>query len=189
MNALEPLSEKIPSSARKALEAALPSGLPRYRIAHRVGGLGALGRRRYTAIAEWKGGTIAREAKELAPSAWLWARSEARKAPLRYEEILEHSIRCHDPFLAVRDQWVVRRLAPDCSRIELSKLPKKHEADAATRLLRSMGWETANVHLGSVKARALQKDLEKRGIGWLHRATAAMVESVNADWHEWRKGA
>jgi hypothetical protein len=189
MNALETLREKIPSSAAKALERALPSPRPRYRIAHRVGGLGALGRRRFTAIAEWKGGTIAREAKNWLPSAWLWARGEARKAKLRYEEILDGSIRCHDPFLAVRERWVVRRLAPDCSRIELSKLPKKHEQDAAMRLLRSMGWETANVHLGSTKARNLLKDLEKRKNGWLHRAASAMVESVNADFHEWRKGA
>lgn len=186
VNALDTMTERIPSSAVKTLERALPSPRPRYRIAHRVGGLGALGRRRYTAIAEWKGGTIARETKELAPSAWLWARGEARKAGIRYDEILKRSIRCHDPFLAVRDRWVVRRLAPDCSRIEISKLPKQHDA---MRLLRSMGWETANVHLGSVKARVLLKDLKKRKGNWLRHAASTMVESVTADWLEWRKAA
>jgi hypothetical protein len=186
LNALETLREKIPSSASKALERALPSPRPGYRIAHRVGGLGSLGRRRYVAIAEWHGGKIAREAKELAPPVWMWAHGEDRKAKIRYEEILEHSLRCQDPFLAVRERWVVRRLAPDCSRIELSKLPKQHDS---MRLLRSMGWETANVHLGSAKARVLLKELGKRKRGWLHQAALAMVDSVNADWQEWRKAA
>ena len=184
LNALETLGEKTPSSACKALERALPSPTPAYRIAHRVGGLGSLGRRRFVAIAEWHGGKIAREAKELAPPVWLWARGEDRKAKIFYQDILEHAIRCQDPFLAVREPWVVRRLAPDCSRIELSKLPKLHDG---MRLLRSMGWETANVHLGSAKPGTLLKDLEKRKDSWLHHAASAMVESVNADWQEWRK--
>ena len=32
-------------------------------------------------------------------------------------------------------------------------------------LLHAMGFETANVHLGSKKARAIQADLKKRGDG------------------------
>jgi hypothetical protein len=187
MNAIPTLKEKIPGSALKALEKALPpTPEPDYRIIHRVSGLGSLGRRRYVAIAEWHGGKIAREVKELAPSAWLWAKGEDQGAKINYEEILRCSIRCHDPFVGMRGNWLVRRLAPDCSRIELSSLPAKHDA---YRLMHAMGFETANVHLGTAKARSLTADLAKRKKGWLHHAAQAMVESVRADWKRWRKGA
>ena len=43
------------------------------------------------------------------------------------------------------------------------------------RLLRAMGFETANVHLGSVKAKAILKDLKKRKGSWLHRAAHQMA--------------
>ena len=49
------------------------------------------------------------------------------------------------------------------------------------RLLHAMGWETANVHLGSVKARVLLADLQKRPRNWLVRAAAAMEKSVLED--------
>jgi hypothetical protein len=44
-----------------------------------------------------------------------------------------------------------------------------------------MGWETANVHLGSIKSRALLADLKKRPRNWLLRAARAMEKSVLAD--------
>ena len=80
----------------------------------------------------------------------------------------------------------MRRLAPDCSRIELSSLPAK--SDAAL-LLHAMGWETANIHLGSREASVMSTDLKKRNPNWLFKAATAMVHSVQADWEEWKKGA
>src|SRR5205807_676538 len=118
-------------------------------------------------IADWHGGQVAREAKELAPSAWLWARRTDEGARIQYDDIMKCSIRCPDPFVALRGRWLVRRLAPDCSRIELSSLPAKHDA---VRLLHAMGWETANVHLGSASARKLARDLGSREPGWLQQA-------------------
>ena len=44
-----------------------------------------------------------------------------------------------------------------------------------------MGWETANVHLGTVKARVLLADLKKRPRNWLMRAAEAMEKSVVED--------
>jgi len=40
-------------------------------------------------------------------------------------------------------------LAPHCSRIEMASIPKKRDEE---RLLHSMGFETANIHLGSKQA-------------------------------------
>jgi hypothetical protein len=184
LEALKTLRAKIPSGARKAMERELPRPMPEYRVVHRASGLGSLGRRRYVAIAEWHGGKIAREAKELAPSAWLWAKGKDRGSKIAYQEILDQSIRCMDPFVKLCGKWLVRRLAPDCSRIELASLPARHDA---MRLMHAMGWETANVHLGSARAKTLGSDLQKRPRGWLQGAAEAMVESVEKDWNAWRK--
>jgi hypothetical protein len=185
LNALPTYRQKVPSSALKALHRQLPDPDLELRITHRVAGLGSLGRRRYVGLAQWHGGSIAREAKELAPSAWRWERSARAKRNIQYQEILDTSIRCPDPFVRQRGDWIVRRLAPDCSRIELSALPVEHDAE---RLLRAMGFETANVHLGSCEARILSEDLQRRGPGWLHTAARAMADSTMEDWNQWRKG-
>ena len=149
-----------------------------WRIAHRVAGLGSLGRERYVALADWRGGSVAREAKALAPSACFWALEGKGTAPILYQKILDTAIRCQDPFVRFQKRWIVRRLAPDCSRIELVAMPKERDE---MRLLHAMGWETANVHLGSVKARVLLADLNKRPRNWLMRAAAAMEKSVLED--------
>ncbi len=178
-----PIEKQLPSSARRAIEKLLPHRGLSYRVAHRVAGLGSLGRERYVAIAEFAGGKIAREAKALAPSAYLWAEgSKARR--LRYQQIVDRAVRSVDPFVSMKGNWIVRRLAPDCSRVELASMPR--ERDEA-RLLHSMGLETANVHLGTRKAaKAILTDLKKRPHLWLHRASAEMVKAMTEDWERWR---
>ena len=168
----------LPAGARKAIERMMPESGLNWRVVHRVAGLGSLGRERYVAIADWRGGSIAREAKALAPSACCWAQEGKGTAPILYQEILDAAIRCRDPFVRFQKRWIVRRLAPDCSRIELSAMPKERDE---LRLLHAMGWETANVHLGSIKARALEADLRKRPANWLLQAAQAMEKSVLAD--------
>jgi len=184
LQALPTIKGECPPSATKAIRRLLPDAHVRYRVVHRVSGLGSLGRRRYVALSDWHGGSIAREAKELAISAWLWARPRRRKPEILYQDAIDRSIRCPDPFVRVKGPWLARRLAPDCSRIELSSLPTTHDA---ARLLAAMGWETANVHLGSRDARALLHDLTGRGQGWLHSAAQTMVESTRQDWEDWKK--
>ena len=177
----------VPASAVRALGGQLPGkGLP-VRYAHRVAGAGSLGRQRFVAIADWCGGNIAREAKALARPAFFWAypRGEGEPRDL-YREILGRAVRCQDPFITVKRRWIVRRLAPDCSRIELSDLPKEQEI---TRLLNAMGWETANVHLGSASAPALLVDLVSRPEDWLRNAVKEMLEEVHEDWEAWKKGS
>lgn len=48
----------------------------RYRTVHRVAGVGSLGCERFVALAKWKGGRIAREAKALVPSAYIWGNDQ-----------------------------------------------------------------------------------------------------------------
>jgi len=176
----------VPKLAAKGLVRELPQRGLEYRIVHRVAGLGSLGRPRFTAIAEWNGGQIAREAKALAPSAAAWAEKVKGTPPILYQQMLERAVRCPDPFLRMQGHWIVRRLAPDCSRIELFDLPK---ASGEARLLYYMGWETANVHLGTRKAKKLLADLKKRKGKWLYEASDRMVKATKADWKEWRQAS
>jgi hypothetical protein len=54
--------------------------------------------------------------------------------------------------------------------------------------LRAMGWETANVHLGSPGAMPrVQDDLRQRPPGWLAAAAQAMAEATMEDWRAWRR--
>jgi len=175
----------IPPDVRQALEELLPERGLSYRTKRRVAGLGSLGRTRIVALAEWRGGLVAREAKALVPSANVWAKRPQGSEKIWYGEIIERAARVPDPFLRLHDTWVLRRLAPDCSRIELSALPKKRDE---ARLLRAMGWETANVHLGNKDLiPAVQRDLKKRPADWLHDAAKQMVDAVMRDWESWRK--
>lgn len=177
-------ADRVPASAARALGRLLPTeGLP-LRYVHRVAGLGSLGRQRFVAIADWCGGKIAREAKAVARSAFLWSHGGSGETKELYREILDKAVRCRDPFLSVRRRWIARRLSPDCIRIELDDLKKEQQAN---RLLRSMGWETANVHLGSATAAALLVDLSSRPDGWLGKAVEEMLEAVQADWSSWEK--
>lgn len=187
LNALPTLKTRVPGNARRAMEKMMPAGQLACRIVHRVAGLGSLGRERYVAIAECCGAKVAREAKALAPSACVWAEKKDRPAAIRYQEILDRAVRSIDPFVRMKGRWIVRRLAPDCSRVELVSMPKERDEN---RLLYSMGFETANVHLGTRKAgKSIARDLEKRSQRWLHRASEDMVTATLADWARWRRAA
>jgi uncharacterized protein (DUF2252 family) len=72
LDALTTLRTRVPPKAAKALKNALPANSQRYRVVHRVAGLGSLGRQRFVALADWDGGQIAREAKAVVPSACVW---------------------------------------------------------------------------------------------------------------------
>ena len=186
MNALPSVRGEVAKSARKALEDLLPARGLVYRVAHRVAGLGSLGRERYVAIADWDGGRVAREAKALLPSACVWAKNDEGSKKIYYEEIITTAARAVDPYVHLCGRWIVRRLAPHCSRIELGAIPKKRDEE---RLLHSMGFETANIHLGSKGAiKNVRRDLTKRKPGWLHEAAKKIGEAVRKDWEEWRKG-
>src|SRR5580704_4116501 len=66
LDSLTPIKGKIPNSAKKAIARMLPQPDLPHAFVHRVAGLGSLGRQRFVAIAMWRGGKIAREAKALA---------------------------------------------------------------------------------------------------------------------------
>jgi hypothetical protein len=68
----------------------------------------------------------------------------------------------------------------------LASLPA--ERDEA-RLLYAMGWETANMHLGTPRAvKDVRRDIAKRKNRWLHKSAKAMCKATLKDWETWRHG-
>jgi hypothetical protein len=187
MSQIPGLTQLVPPGVKKLLTQCLPEPGLRYRFVHRRAGLGSLGRQRITLLCEWRGGMIAREAKPLVASAWAWDGRAAGAGKIWYDVILNQSVRVQDPFLALHGNWIIRRLSPLCSRIRLGDLPKQQDE---SRLLRGMGWETANVHLGGGRAvKAIAKDLARQPSRWLRKAAAAMTQATLREWEEWRKAA
>jgi len=176
---------KIPRDVLRALESGLPEPHLPYRVALRTAGVGSLGHRRFVALADWRGGKVALEAKALVPSAFHWALGKSTTTVIYYQKALDTAVRSKDPFLHLDRGWIVRRLSPDSSPIELASLPRRRPED---RLLHAMGWEAGNVHLGSSRAiKSLQHDLRRRPADWLHSAARDMADAVLKDWKEWRK--
>src|SRR5438309_927135 len=115
---------------------------------------------------------VAREAMALAPLA----------EKIHYDPILRRGVRCPDPCVRVDGAWLVRRLAPDCSRVKLNELPRKRDE---ARLLSAMGWETANVHLGTPGSRAIRADLKRRDKHWLYDSARRLADAVDDHWPAW----
>ncbi|MEI8378612.1 MAG: DUF2252 family protein [Planctomycetota bacterium] len=147
-------------------------------------GMGSLGKPRFVALANVMGGWLAREAKAITPPATAML-DTGRPSPSRVEELLSRATRCHDPFLRVDGAWIVRRLAPRCSRIELEQLDN---IDDEQLMFESMGAETANVHCGSRDARdSILQWLDAQESNWLEDAAQTMVNSCRDEWKSWRK--
>lgn len=187
LDALKTATSEVP---RQILLGALPHGAASVRVARRVAGVGSLGRPRFVALAEWTGGRVAREAKAWLPSAAARKRSSEREASPGAEargalarRLLADAVRAPDPFLAFTGGWIVRRLAPDCARIEIEDMPRERDEN---KLLRAMGWETANFHVVQ-QAKQVRADLRSRPKRWLERAAAEMAEAIERDWECWRR--
>jgi|SRR5215469_8137470 len=180
-----PTAHDVPVSAIDGMEHLFPARNLEYRVARRVAGLGSLGHARYVALAKWNGNWIAREAKALVPSACYLAKGGHGVAEILYQTIINKAVRCPDPFVHLYGQWIVRRLSPHCSRIELTGL-EVHGSEM--RLLNSMGREVANIHLATRSAvRDILRHASKQKRTWLHDATQAMLKRVFADWKSWKK--
>ena len=185
MDSLPPMRPAPMKAGVAALIQSLPDPKMEYALKSRRAGLGSLGRPRYVAVATWCGGKIARESKALAPSAALWAKATQSTEALLYRKILKSSVRCLDPFVDLNGIWLVRRLAPDCSRIELAQLPAERDE---LRLVEAMGRETANIHLGSGESTLdVLQHLAKLPKKWLKKASLTMSAEIRDDFRKYRE--
>jgi Uncharacterized protein conserved in bacteria (DUF2252) len=153
------------------------------------GGLGSLGRRRFTAVEQSKHGVRdAREAKALVPSALYWCAGQEHMRS-QTATLLQHAVRDPDPHFQVHDEWLIRQLAPDIAKIEMPKNERDKRLALAPALLRLMGQETANIHLGSRSRDVLEKLLIEldHDEQWFPAATERMTACTREDHAEWAK--
>jgi len=181
----------LPSRLEDVFRASLPRNVrPTYRRERKPGGLGSLGRRRFTAVVGKDKTRDMREAKALVPSALYWWEDRPRMLS-QTGTLLQRAIRNPDPHLQVHDKWLVRRIAPDALKIDLPASHADQRLALAPMLLRLMGFETANIHLGSRSPEDLIYLLDKvtREVGskWLEEATERMVRATCQDHRTWAK--
>jgi hypothetical protein len=173
----------LPKDVTKLVRESMPLRTLNYELRSRIAGMGSLGHPRVLSLATWDGAHVVREAKQLTPSAWIWAKG-LHDSEVLSRKLVESAVRIPDPHVHFATHWVVRRLAPDCCRIELDTLPEERDEE---KLAYYMGWETANIHFGSPKAiPAVKRDLARRKDRWLHKAAKAMLKVTLDDWKTWR---
>jgi hypothetical protein len=184
LQALPVARQPLSQDARHALERRLPDARLEYKVVRREAGIGSLGQQRFVAIATWKGGLLAREAKAMVPSACVWLDRRIRRGQSLYQRAIEGAVRSHDPFQVMAGTWLIRRLSPDANPIEIADLPKKRDEET---LLHAMGTEAANVHLGSPReVKRVLADLRRRKANWLRTAAKAMADATRHDWKAFR---
>jgi hypothetical protein len=176
-----PCKDTLPRKAQRLLQWKIPQEAAPLRVIHRSSGLGSLGRCRWTALYEHGDSYIAREVKARAPSAWCWAQ-DARGNAGDLPAVWAGSRRINDPFMHATRRWIVRRIAPDCSRIELAELPRRKDV---AHLLHAMARDTANIHLGSGVAGKIRRHLQSLPRGWLLQAAQRMARHVRAEHRQW----
>ncbi|QEN86678.1 DUF2252 domain-containing protein [Labrys sp. KNU-23] len=157
------------------LRASMPDPQGECRFAPRQAGTGSLGRARFVACSEWRGGPVLREAKRLTISAWSYRFDPQAKAIL-VEMIATGRCRAPDPHFGVKDAVLVRRLSPNSRKLEVKI---SAEEFLSPRMLTLMGQEIANCHADDPhRLPALQQDLRERGRDWLCNAAKAAAEVV-----------
>ena len=184
LNRLPAVRQPLAKDLKRALEKTLPEPGIEYKVVRRQAGLGSLGQERFVAIANWRGGCIAREAKLMVPSACAWLNDEVRDRQSFYERAISSAVRSPDPFQVIDGSWLIRRLSPDSNPIDIQTLPKHRDEEM---LLNAMGCEAANVHLGTKnRTQNILNDLKKRKRGWLQNAAERMAKILEKDWKRYR---
>jgi Uncharacterized protein conserved in bacteria (DUF2252) len=157
----------VPSPMRAALVAELPDSVTETKIAARQAGAGSLGRPRYVASGQWRGGPIAVEAKGRMPSCW--GGSDLALAV----SMFAGRYRSPDPSVRFESSQVLRRLAPNDRKIEFGEIG----ASLRAKVIVAMGRDLAAIHGEDDAGRAaITADLARRGIRWLARAAATVTE-------------
>jgi hypothetical protein len=180
-----PAAQELSPPARDLLLAELPDGAGPADLRARVAGMGSRDHLRVVAIAPVAGAPVVREIKALGPPATRWLSPSDRSdgAAPQGAELLHRAGPSADPALRIIDGWVLRRLAPWSDRIELHEL---HRRVDAVRLVRAMGAETANLHLGSSTPQELAALATPAARRWIRTTSKKMLEDTVMDWLAWR---
>ena len=182
--ALKATKTPPPERYEQALMRAMPDKGLAIRYFRRTAGAGSLGRPRFVGLAQWRGAPIVREAKAALPSAWNRPKGRGPRT-LRCYEIATGKYRAPDPWYAVTDDVVVRRLSPNNRKLDAETHPLEL---LDKKMLRLMAHDLASIHLGLVDVRkAIEGDLKKRPAGWLAAAVKRAAVFVREEQRKWVK--
>jgi hypothetical protein len=172
-----------PPRYRRALIEAMPQ--PRLEVwtARRVAGTGSLGRPRWMGVAYWQGAPVVRELKVVSVSAWSLAHGKGAQT-IRCQEIADGRHRARDPWYRLSGDLVLRRLSPNNRKIGAET---EGAALLLADMLRAMGLELANVHLGAGDARdRIRRDLAARKGDWLGEHARRAAAAVTREFDDWK---
>ena len=171
-----------------ALVSAMPVSNLQIRTAPRTAGTGSLGRPRWIGVADWHGTPVVREVKVILASAWPpGERCTGAEQAMRNDAAARGKFRANDPWYRLKGNLLVRRLSPNNRKLEA----EGGSIDLLTPdMLRTMGLELANVHLGNGNRRgAILRDLARREDDWLRANTKRAAAAVTRDYEEWKATA
>lgn len=181
---LPPADAAVPGRYLDALRKALPDPAATFEPKPRLAGTGSLGRPRFVAYAEWRGGPVLREVKALLQSAWSLKHDPSNKA-IRTGIIAGGRARSPDPRYQVDGCLLVRRLSPNSRKIEVDG---DAEVLLSPDMLDLMGFEIANCHANDASlVPGILADLEARGSDWLRTTAKAAAAAVTAEQAEFAR--
>ena len=172
-----------PPSVAKNLKQNIPEGSEIERFASRVKGTGGLGRPRFVAIAKWRGGRVLREAKGLLPSAWEWAHN-AFSPKSRFLDLAKGQFRSPDPFLDVKEGFIIRQLPRICGRSISATMPARTCEPNFSGLWASI-WARFMRRTVTLKPLSLRICKRGRTIGCIRQPKTAAAD-VEQDYNEWK---
>jgi hypothetical protein len=174
-----------PQDVRAAITAAMPDDVHDPSFAPRTAGGGSLGRPRWIGRAEWRGGTIVREAKRLVPAAWTYVGHAPRGMPA-VEALAHGPNRAPDPFYRQPAASIlVRRLSPNNRKIEAKTLLAHADIE---RVIDAMGRDVGAIHAASSNAAKAMLTYTAKALNGaaLARYTDQAVTLVLGDFDAWK---
>ena len=170
--------DQVPGDAKSALDSQLPQGVTQVEYRTRQAGLGGRGRPRFIVMAQWRGGPVAREAKAAVPPATRMSDEVLADVTAKGSRLNGVPTRAADPYLVFLPRWTVRRLTPDATKIRLRDIKL---AEDRPRLLRAMGRDLANLHLGTRDGAVLRDWLDAQPADWLWQSVTALGPAIAED--------
>ncbi len=176
--------KRPPARYVRCLTKAMPDQTLKIAIFARQAGAGSLGRPRWVGVADWRGAPVVREAKAALPSAWTRANGRGGRT-LHITRIATGRFRAPDPWFALEDDIVVRRLSPNNRKLDA----EAHLLDLMSKkMLRTMGRDLAAAHLGADDRRKLiKRDLARRKPRWLESAVERAAGFVRREHKQWQR--
>jgi hypothetical protein len=105
--------------------------------------------------------------------------------------LIHKAVRSPDPLVSMHENWLLRAIAAECGRIDLDEVDKAgtdaQRRDDHQRLLNAMGFETANIHLGSACRNELTAALKNFQLDAFRQACRRMLEAVEQDYAAWKQ--